>query len=249
MHKKYLQVALLSLLTSGMLVSCGDVKKTDETQDPNHNMPLPAQEIVPLTITLGEASKFTVLAGSEVSSTEASVITGTVGISPGNSLKGFPPGVINGEKHIGDAKDAQKDLAAAFKAGNEMTSPTIVTLKDNLGNLALVPGLYKAETSLELSSGDLTFDAKGDSNSIFVVQIPASLTVSPGSKMILQNGALPKNIYWLIGSSVNLDSTSVAKGIFIAEESIILKRGAALQGKALSKTGSVQLQGSSIVAP
>ena len=77
-----------------------------------------------------------------------------------------------------------------------------ITLVSFDSELTLTPGLYKSSGSLEISSGDLTFDAKGDANSVFILQIASTLTTTSGRKVILSGGAQAKNVFWQVGSSV-----------------------------------------------
>ena len=76
----------------------------------------------------------------------------------------------------------------------------------------LVPGLYKSTSSLEISSGDLTLDAQGDANAVFIFQMASTLTTTVGRKVILAGGAKAANIYWQVGSSATLGTNSVFKG-------------------------------------
>lgn len=235
-----------------LMQSC-EFKEDGKVMDTNPNEPLPNQVVPPLSIFLGTSADFVVLAGSEIVSEDSTSVTGNVGLALGNSFTGFPPGIVYGEKFINDnngpAKEGQKDLAAALKNGSALTSSAVVTLKENLGGLTLVPGLYKSISALEISSGDLTFDAKGDSLGMFVLQIPSSLTIATNSKVYLVGGAQAKNIYWLVGTFAKLDANSLLMGNLLVEESIIMGKHAVLYGRALSKTGSVQLKSSTIIKP
>lgn len=245
-------VPIVTFLLLAFAVACR-LKEDGKEVDTNPNEPLKQQENAPISLNLGAASKFVVLAGSEITNTLSSSITGNVGVAPGNSMKGFPPGIVYGEKFVKGsdtlAAGAQKDLAAAYKTGKGLSSSGIIVLKENLGGLTLIPGLYKAESNLDVSGGDLTFDAKGDSTSMFVLQVPGALTVAATSKVSLTGGAQAKNIFWLIGTHVRLDSNAVVKGNILAEESIFLGKNTNLQGRALSKTGKVELKGSTVVRP
>jgi hypothetical protein len=84
---------------------------------------------------------------------------------------------------------------------------------------------------------------------MFVLQIPSSLTIATNSKVYLVGGAQAKNIYWLVGTFAKLDANSLLMGNLLVEESIIMGKHAALYGRALSKTGSVQLKSSTIIKP
>ena len=90
---------------------------------------------------LGTVQNFAVLAGSTITNTGATVVTGELGLSPGTSLTGFPPGVVNGTKHLADgaALQAKTDLITAYN--DAANSPTTINLTgENLGNKNLEPG-------------------------------------------------------------------------------------------------------------
>src|SRR6185436_16620782 len=113
----------------------------------------------------------------------------------------------------------------------------------NIGGLTLTPGLYKSTSSLALSSGDLTFDAKGNASAVFIIQIASALTVTSDRRVILSGGAVAANIFWQVGSSATFGTTSVFKGTVMAMESVTFNTGATLDGRAMARTGNVTLAG------
>ncbi len=172
-----------------------------------------------------------------------------MGLSPGTSIGGFPPGVIVGTEQINSnlAIQAKLDLVAAYNDAAGRTSTDIVTLSGNIGGLTLTPGLYKTTSSLAISSGDLTFDAKGNANAVFIIQIASSLTTTSGRKVFLKGNASAANIFWQVGSSATFGTTSVMKGQILAMQSITFNTGATLNGCALARTGGIVLAGNTIV--
>ena len=176
------------------------------------------------------------------------VITGDIGVSPGTAVTGFPPGIVTGTIHAGDATafQAQADLAIAFNnAAGRSTAPNIVV--GNLGGMTLYPGLYKSTRSLEISSGDLILDASGNPNAVFIFQITSWLEVTPGCKVILKGNAQSSNIFWQVGSTATFGTDSAFKGTIMAYASIIFKTGATLDGRALARIGAVALDSNTIV--
>jgi len=221
-----------------------------KNDDPSPNKTvIPVQTVNMATVSLAGSSNIAVLAGSAVTSTGATVITGDLALSPGTSVGGFPPGILNGTLRINDAiaTQAKLDLTAAYNDAAGRTSVDIVTLSGNIGGLTLTPGLYKSTSSLSISSGDLTFDAKGNASAVFIIQIASTLTTTSGRKVILSGGALASNIFWQVGSSATFGTTSVFKGTVMAMQSITLNTGAKLDGKALARTGGVTMAGNTIV--
>jgi hypothetical protein len=204
----------------------------------------------PASVALGAAGAFAVLAGSTVTSTGATGLTGDLGVSPGTAVTGFPPGTLTGATHAGDATaaTAMTDLTTAY---NDATGRTVgpVTVAGNLGGLTLPPGLYKSTSSLSISSGDLTLDAQGDANAVFIFQMASTLITTSGRAVILSGGAKATNVFWQVGSSATLGTTSVFKGTIMANQSITLNTGASLNGRALARIGGVTLVGNSVVVP
>ena len=201
-------------------------------------------------VALGGAGAFAVLAGSTVTSTGATALTGDLGVSPGTAVTGFPPGTLTGAIHAGDATSAtaMSDLTTAYNNAAGLTVGA-VTVAGNLGGLTLPPGLYKSTSSLAISSGDLTLDAQGDANAVFIFQMASTLTTTSGRSVILSGGAKSTNVFWQVGSSATLGTTSVFKGTIMANQSITLNTGASLNGRALARIGAVTLAASSVVLP
>ena len=202
------------------------------------------------SLALGGAGAFAVLAGSTVTSTGATGLVGDLGVSPGTAITGFPPATLVGAIHAGDATSAvaMTDLTAA---SNDAAGRTLapVTVAGNLGGLTLPPGLYKSTSSLSISSGDLTLDAQGDPNAVFIFQMASTLTTTSGRSVVLSGGAKAANVYWQVGSSATLGTTSGFKGTILANQSITLSTGATLNGRALARIGAVTLAGNAVVMP
>jgi uncharacterized protein (TIGR03437 family) len=201
-------------------------------------------------VSLGSAANFAVLAGSTVTNTGASHVTGDLGVSPGTAVTGFPPGIVTGTMHAGDVAAAQAiaDLTTAFgDAAGRSVGP--VTVAGNLGGQTLAPGLYKSTSSLAISSGNLTLDAQGDANAVFIFQMASTLTTTAGLQVILAGGAQASNIFWQVGSSATLGTNSVFQGTIMADQSITLTTGATLDGRALARIGGVSLQSNAVTKP
>ncbi|MET0306554.1 MAG: ice-binding family protein [Solirubrobacterales bacterium] len=194
-------------------------------------------------VNLATVSPFVVLGGSTVTNSGTSVLNGDLGVSPGTALTGFDTAVVNGATHEnnGVAKQAQADLIVAYDAaagqavppGNELTGT-------NLGERTLPAGAYRYTSSAQLT-GALTLDAEGDPSAEFVFQIASALTTAPGSSVVLVNGASPCNVYWQVGSSATLDTTTVFQGNLMALTDISLNNGATVFGRMLAREGQVSL--------
>lgn len=235
-------LAIATIVSATLFTGC----KKDEPSNPSV---IPIQVTKLPTVQLVGAADFAVLAGSAIASTGATTINGDLGLSPGSSVGGFPPGILVGTQQINNAVVilAKLDLIAAYNDAAGRTSTDIVSLAGNIGGLTLTPGLYKSTSSIEISSGDLTFDAKGDANAVFIIQIASTLTTTPGRKVILSGGASASNIFWQVGTSATFGTTSVFKGTVLALQSITMNTGASIDGRLLARNGSVTMAGNAIV--
>jgi hypothetical protein len=244
--KKIKLLSFFSILAIILIVGC---KKDDDTVVATDPIVIPVQTTVQADVALGSANNFAVIAGSSVTNTGATIITGDLGLSPGTSIGGFPPGILNGTLHINDAtaNQAKVDIIAAYNDLAARVATDIVTLSGNIGGLTLTPGLYKSTSSLAISSGYLTFDALGDSSAIFIIQIASTLTTNPGRQVILSGEAQASNIFWQVGSSASFGTTTSFKGTIIALESITFDTGAELEGRASARNGSVTMEGNTFV--
>ena len=178
-------------------------------------------------VNLGTAGPFAVLGGSAVTNTGLSVLDGDLGVATGTSLSGFPPGIVNGATHDDDAVagQAQNDVATAYgvAAGQPVPAGNDLTGQD-LGGLTLLPGAYSFSSSAQLT-GNVTLDALGDPNAQFVFEVGSTLTTASASSITMINGASPCNVYWQIGSSATLGSTTAFEGNVMASDSISVNNG------------------------
>ena len=178
------------------------------------------------------------------------MISGDLGVSPGTSVTGFPPGTVVGAQHAGDPTAAQ-GIADLLVAYNDAKGRTLcaVTLAGNLGGLTLTPGLYASTSSLAISAGDLTLDAQEDSDALFIFQTATTLTVAVGRHVVLINGAKAGNVFWQVGSSATFGTSSAFDGTIMADQTITLDSGATLTGRALAHIGAVNLASNTVVKP
>lgn len=244
---------LPSIVLLAALVGCSTASKDkDSAADatPKDGAATPATAGAQSAPELGAARTFAVLAGATITNTGSSALQGDLGVSPGTAVTGFPPGTLTGAKHAGDAAagSAMSDLTRAYNdIAGRSTNP--VAVDGNLGGRTLTPGLYKSSSSLEISSGDLTLDAAGDGNAVFIFQMASALTVTSARAVILSGGARPGNIFWQVGSSATLGTDCRFKGTILADQSITLENGAGLDGRALARIGAVTLANNSVVMP
>jgi hypothetical protein len=201
-------------------------------------------------VALGSAGGFAVLAGSTVTNTGSSTVTGDVGVSPGTAVTGFPPGTVVGTTHVADTPAAGA-IAALTIAYNDAAGRTLcpVSVAGNLGGQTLTPGLYKSTSGLQITSGDLTLDARGNVNAVFIFQMASSLTTTDGREVILTGGAKASNVFWQVGSSATLGTNSTFIGTIMADQSVSLSTGASLHGRAMARIAAVTLDASTVTKP
>lgn len=192
---------------------------------------------------LGNAASFGVLAGSTVTNTGSSVIAGNVGVSPGSAITGFPPGTVSSGNalHAANATSAAAQLSLTT-AYNDLAgqTPTRNLTGQDLGGLTLTGGVYKFDTSAQLT-GNLTLNAQGSTNSAFIFQIGSTLTTASNSSITMINGGSLCNVYWQVGSSATLGTSTAFLGNILALTSITLNTGATVTGRALARNGAVTL--------
>jgi hypothetical protein len=201
----------------------------------------PCQNGGPLPVVLCPSmGNFQVLAGSTVTNTGSTTVSGDVGVSPGTAVTGFPPGLVGGTIHIADgaAALAQSTLTAAYIDAAGRSGGTAVA--GDLVGQTLTTGVYTSTSSLA-NSGDLTLDAQGNPAAVFIFQISSTLTTGSGSHIVLANGATACNVFWQVGSSATLGTNSVFKGNILALASITITTGVNLEGRALARNGAVTL--------
>ena len=200
-------------------------------------------------VELGTADSFAVLAGSTVTNTGPSTIAGDLGLSPGSSVTGFPPGTVTGgTQHVSDdvAIQAKADLTTAYNdaAGRAVTG----TVSADLGGQTFVDGTYFQATDMALT-GTVTLDAQNNPNAVFIFQAADTLTIASGGTVALINGASPCNVFWQVGSSATLGTNADFVGTVIALTSITVNTGATVQGRLLARNGAVTLDNNVITAP
>jgi hypothetical protein len=190
---------------------------------------------------LGTAYNFAILAGSTITNTGPSVITGDLGLSPGSSVTGFPPGTLIGNQHVANAVavQAQVDLTTAYT--NAAGQTPVTTIPTELGGSTLAPGIYDSSAGTFGITGTLTLDGQGDPNAVFIFKMASTLITAGASTVLLINGAQPCNVFWQVGSSATLGTASVFKGNILALTSATLTTGANVEGRVLARNGAVTL--------
>lgn len=220
--------------------------------------------ISPLPVDLGQAGNFVILAKSGISNVPASAITGNLGVSPAaatyitgfsltadstNAFSTSPQ--VTGKVYASDyAAPTPSDLTVAVgdmehafddAAGR---APDLTELgAGSIGGMTLDPGVYMWSTGVLISS-DVTL--AGDETDVWIFQIAGDLIMSSTSKIVLNNGARPQNIFWQVAGLVDLGTTSHCEGVILTKTSVTLKTGASINGKLLAQT-AIDIDSSTVV--
>ncbi|MFZ4508538.1 MAG: ice-binding family protein [Fimbriimonas sp.] len=197
---------------------------------------------------LASADRFAVLASSAVTNTGATTLNGDLGISNGLAPTGFGPGTsINGATHIANATTAQAqlDVAAAYDTLAGEAFGTDLTGLD-LGNMVLTPGVYRFSSSAFLT-GTLTLDQQGDPDARFDFQIGSTLITS-SSAVIQTTTGKSGGIFWQVGSSATLGTSTTFRGHVLALASITVNTSTTVTGGLYARTGAVTLDSATVNA-
>jgi hypothetical protein len=149
-----------------------------------------------------------------------------------------------------DAQTAYNALAALLPGSDPGAG--------QLGGLVLPAAVYTAAGgTFAITTGDLTLDAQGDINAVWVFQSAAALTVGLPAiprRVFLINGAQARNVFWQVGSAGRIEDGSTMVGTIIAPAGVTISTAGqtvqtTLIGRAIGLTASVTLVNTTIVAP
>jgi hypothetical protein len=182
-------------------------------------------------------------------------ITGNVGdwtmpVAP-NAVAGLLPTQVSGTIYQGPAPGtstqalAQSQLAIA-RTDLGLLGPGTPEPVD-LSGLTLFPGVYTVPAGASNLTGTLTLDGQGNANAFWVFQMPSTLITSPGSVVNVINTGPGAGLFWNVGSSAIIDTTTSFEGNILALAAITLNTGATIGcGRALANTAAVTMDTNTI---
>jgi len=198
---------------------------------------------------LGAADSFAVLGSSTVTNTGSTVITGDLGVSPGSSITGFPPGLVTGGNTDAGGSSATNAQTSVTTAANALLAQACTTSfgpgNQDLGGLTLTPGVYCFASSASIT-GTVTLNGQGNASAVFIFRTGSTLVTASSSSVVLINSAQPCNVFWRVGSSATLGTTTSFVGNILAVASITLNTTARIVGRALAQNGAVTLDSNTV---
>ncbi|MBK9042943.1 MAG: DUF3494 domain-containing protein [Saprospiraceae bacterium] len=220
--------------------------------------------ISPPLVDLGNAARFGILAGVGISNNAGfSVINNLdVGISPGvrSSVTGFPPAtIVNGAIYASDDVSppgvaamllmAKQSLNSAYLFAEGASTPAPALVSGDLGGTTLAPGIYKTNSTLLIQSGNLTLNANGNVNAVWIFQIASGFTTvgGAGGSIILSGGAKASNIFWQVGSSATIGDFTAFHGNILALTSVTMNSGVTATGRMLCLNGAIVMTDTNII--
>ncbi|MBB2911620.1 hypothetical protein FHS43_002893 [Streptosporangium becharense] len=230
--RAWLRVSMTAVLMAGALAGTAGTTGTAYAVDP---------------VDLGDAASFAVLAGTSVTNVNSTTVTGNLGVSPGASVSGFPPGIVSGGGiHAGNATAAaaKADAVAAYDdaAGRTPTG----NIAAQLGGTTRGPGVYTSVNGTFSINGTLRLDAQGDPDAVFIFQA-SSLNVANVGNISLLRGAQADNLFWQIDGSATLGTYATFRGNLLADDSVSVGFGATAAGRLMALDGTLSIQGTNSI--
>jgi hypothetical protein len=228
---------------------------------------LVCQSYAQTSVDLGSAGNYTILAKSGISTTGATSIVGNIGVSPIDStaITGFgltmdvsntfsTSSLVTGKVYAADYTlptpsvmgTAISDMQTAYTNAAGRTLPDHTELgAGNIGGMTLAPGLYKWSTGVTIPTN---VTLSGNSSAVWIFQIAQTLDISSATDVILSGGAQASNVFWQVAGQTTLETTSQFEGTILDQTTIVMERGAQLDGRALAQM-AVTLDDNHVAAP
>jgi hypothetical protein len=226
------------------------------------------------TVDLGTAGDYAILTKTGISTVPTSAITGNIAVSPiaATAITGFVLMLDSGTQFSTSTQVVGKATAASYGGAAATLLTTAVSNMEtaytdaagrlnpdaariNLGTgllggslpggptTPLTPGVYTFGTDVSIS-GNLHFNGDG----VYIIQIAGSLIQAAGYNVILEGGALAKNIFWQVAGHVEVGANAHMEGIILGKTAVTFVTESSLNGRILAQTACV-LQKATITQP
>lgn len=216
-------------------------------------------------IDLRSAGNFVILSETGITNVSTSAITGNIGTSPitGAAITGLDCVEVTGTVFTVDATGpackvndsvllgiAVLDMEAAYNeaAGRPAGIGSFLNVgAGDLTGLTLLPGTYTWGSAVTIPT-NLTLDANGNPDAIWIFQIASTLDIAAGKQVILAGGAKTDNIFWQVAGVVAFGAGAHFEGNILGKTIISMVTGATFNGRALAQT-AVTLQSNTVTIP
>jgi len=205
------------------------------------------ERFVPLA--MGLAKSYGAVAGTTLTSTGNTLVTGDCGTCPGTAITGFHPGACSGTTSAGGtaACSAQAACLSAYNSARA-AGPTVALPAADLGGMTLGPGVYTFPTSAGTLTGVLTLNGTSSSSGQFIFLLATTFNSAAASQIKLINGAQACNVYIIAGSSATIRAASKLQGNIIAYTSVSVANGASNNGTFCALNGAVTLINDALIS-
>jgi len=202
-------------------------------------------------VNLNSAANFAVLSYAGITNSGATTVCGSLGTFPNASVDGGIIVICGGTRQVATtpAGTAETDLGTAYTDAMGRSGGAVIPAGGDIGGQTLTPGLYSDLGDLHVKTGDLTLDAKGNANAVFIIQVTGDLIVASARMVHLINGAQAANIFWAVTGYCSLDTTVSFAGNVMAHTAVTFNTGASLEGRALASTQNVTFLANNITFP
>lgn len=224
-----------------------------------------AARVGPAPVLLGSAANYVILAESTVTNAPTSKITGNLGLSP--AAASFFTGFALTK--AGTKWTSAQVTGGLFAADNDPPTPSNLTTAVGamhtaytdaagrptpdylnfdagaLGGNPLTPGLYNWTTAVTIPN-DVTIS--GGANDVWIFQVNGDVSIAAAKKMIMTNGARPKNVFWQVSGLVDIGANAHAEGVFLSKTLIKAAANSSVNGRLFAQT-AVNLAMTTVTKP
>jgi hypothetical protein len=201
----------------------------------------------------GRCANYAIQAGTAISfdGGTTTVNTGNVGVSPGTSITGslqLGAGYTR-ELNTVSAQNCAADEVPAYGYLKNLTCNYTLASSD-LSGLTLTPGVYCSNSgTFTISAGSVSLDAQGDASAQFIFQTTTTVITAANTNVVLLNSAMPKNVFWQVGSSATIGASSSFVGQIFADVSITVDSFASAVGRLYAEAAVTCASSANITLP